>query len=250
MILKFLFEQPFIIEIAEWSVFPLIVISIILTALVIRRIGKGVLNVIFFSYLFGIFFFGLTYLFILLTGAGFYQISEASYHFWWHLIFYLSMLSFIWGGYRLKEIASTQKAKGWGPKDMIFFSLIISASLFVFILPTIYEQQLQLILEGSTFNNLGIHHFIAFLLALAAMAVMVYIKNAWGKLLSVSSTPMIIFLSFMTMLHLWELLAETYKVVHVSELMGEAIEQFIVIPGLFFFIYAIMRVIKATKIQP
>lgn len=231
----------------EILIFALIISAFFLCLYLIRAIGKGVMNVIFWSFTFGIFLFGASRLLLLLTDSGVYRLNEVTLHVWWHIIFYLSMLSFIWGGIRLREIGKSQTPVGFSRKDKILFSvfLLITAGIFVIAMPL--ETTLMPFLVNSPIDKLGLHHFLAVILGLITAFYLFTLKSTWGKLLTVGIMPIIAFLALIGLQHLWEFLTESLKVIVLPETSIELIEQLIVIPGLLFFNFALIRILKVIK---
>lgn len=234
--------------------FEILIFSLIITALflcfqLIRTIAKGVMNVIFWSFTLGIFLFGASRLFLLLEDSGVYQLHEVTLHVWWHIIFYLGVVSFIWGGMRLMEIAKSQTPVGFSQKDKIIFAvfLLITAGIFVIAMPL--ENTLMPLLVDSPIDKLGLHHFVAVILGLVAAFYLFTLKSIWGKLLTVGIMPIIAFLALIGLQHLWEFLAESLKVIVLPDATIEFVEQLIVIPALLFFNFALLRILKVIKVN-
>ena len=235
-------------------IFEILIFSLIITALflcfqLIRTIAKGVMNVIFWSFTLGIFLFGASRLLLLLADSGVYQLHEVTLHIWWHIIFYLGVLSFIWGGMRLTEIAKSQTPVGFSQKDKIIFAvfLLITAGIFVIAMPL--EATFTPLLVDSPIDKLGLHHGIAVILGLVAAFYLFTLKSTWGKLLTVGIMPIIAFLALIGLQHLWEFLAESLKVIVLPDATIEFVEQLIVIPALLFFNFALLRILKVIKVN-
>lgn len=239
------FLEPY----AEPIIFLLIAIVFVITLTIVLKIGSGVLNVVFVSFMTGILLLGLSRLFLHLSDLGYYQLSSVTTHIFWHLIFYLSMLSFIWGGVRIKEISSSQSPIGFHSKDGIVLGALVVVSVGIFLIAQSLEPVLAPMLVGSFVDTFGLHHFIAVILAAFVAYYMYYIKVNWGQLLSVSVGPIIVFLSLMGAQHFWELLTESWKYIPIEEATGEHVEQLIVIPALAFLVIAMYRVKKVINAQ-
>lgn len=235
-------------------IFEILIFSLIITALflcfqLIRTIAKGVMNVIFWSFTLGIFLFGASRLFLLLADSGVYQLHGVTIHIWWHIIFYLGVLSFIWGGVRLTEIAKSQTPVGFSQKDKILFAIFLLITAGIFLIATPLETMLMPLLVGSPIETLGLHHFVAVILGLVAAFYLFTLKSTWGKLLTVGIMPIIAFLALIGLQHLWEFLTESLKVIVLPDATIEFIEQLIVIPALLFFNFALLRILKVIKVN-
>lgn len=233
----------------EILIFLLIITAFLLCLQLIRVIAKGVMNVIFWSFAIGISLFGASRLFLLLADSGIYQLHDVTLHIWWHIIFYLGILSFIWGGVRLTEIAKSQTPVGFSQKDKIIFGvfLLITAGIFVIAMPL--ETTLTPLLVDSPIDKLGMHHALAVILGLVSAFYLFTLKSTWGKLLTAGIMPIIAFLALIGLQHLWEFLAESLKVIVLPDTTIEFVEQLIVIPALFFFNFALLRILKVIKIN-
>lgn len=238
-----------LMQYGDYLIFALILGAFGLGLYVVKEIGPGALNVSFVSFSTGILLIGLSRLFLFMSDQGIYRLEDADLHIWWHLIFYFGLLCFIWGGMRLKQISSSNQPTGFGMNDKLLLGFLTLMSLVIFFIAQPLEQTLSPVLVGSFVDKLGIHHFIAVTLAVIVAFYMYYIKNNWGKMLSVSVTPIMVFLCLMGMQHLWELLTESWKVIPVTTEWGEQVEQFIVIPALIFIIYGFIRVARFVKSQ-
>lgn len=235
------------VSLFEALIFLLILVALFLCLQLIRVIAKGVMNVIFWSFTLGIFLLGASRLFLFLADTGVYQLHEVTLHIWWHVIFYLSMLSFIWGGVRLMEIAKSPTPVGFSQKDKILFAFFLLITVSIFLSAAPLESILSPLLAGSAFDTLGLHHFIAVILGLIAAFYLFTLKTTWGKLLTVGVMPIVVFLALMGVQHLWELLTESLKVIVLPNATVELVEQFIVIPAFLFFIVALLRITKVVK---
>lgn len=227
----------------EYGIFAFVIVALIANLYVIRQIGKGVLSVTFISFAAGTLLIGLSRLFLYLAETlQLYHLSAVDIHVWWHLIFYAGIFCFIWGGMRLKTIASSQTPAGFGAKDIVLISSLIVLSLIIFVVAAPLEPVLSSFLVGSFIDVYGIHHFVAFVLAFIAATYILYIKKNWGALMAPSITPILMFLFLMGLQHVWELLVESLKVIPIDDQAGETIEQFFVIPALISLSIGLFRV--------
>lgn len=239
-------DLSFILEIV---IFLLIVSSCVYSFFLAQQIGKGVLNIIFYSFSAGTLMVGLSRLFLFMSDQGLYKLEDVTLHVWWHLIFYMGMIAFIWGGKRLKDISSSTTPTGFTSKDGMVLGSMVALSIAIFFLAPVLENSLAPLLVGSVIDKFGLHHFIAFILAGIDVWYLYNIKANWGQLLTVSVYPTLFFLGLMGLQHFWELVTESLKVIIIEPESGELVEKFIVLPAIALLLYGLFQVGKVIKAQ-
>ncbi len=195
------------------------------------------------SYLFigtGVFF--VITIFQKLAAGGYYNIGEESPDIWWHLMFYLAMVSYYLGFKKLAKLGtsetssittSTNASKLWG-----YFSLLVL--LIVFIVPSGAESIINTY-TSSKLAGFGLHHFVAFGLAGMVGAYLFMAKLFFGKIGKAIASPMIIAVWAFGLQHLWELFVESWKVINVTPEVGEGVEKIFLIIAAVCIIFAAMR---------
>ena len=234
-------------SIMQWLIYAAIAIGLGLNLYVVKKIGKGVLNVVFISLGFSLLFIGLSNAFIYLADSSFFQLEEVTFHVWWHLIMYMSFISLIWGGYRIKNIIASGDSNGFGKKDMTLFGVMTAIAALIFIIAPGLNAGLSALLTGSIIDTLGAHHLIAFLLAFSAGFYMLYIKGSISSAVGKSATFIVVLLFLFGGQHLWEILTESWKIISLDSSVIELVEQFIILPALFCFILSQQAILKVIK---
>lgn len=240
-----------IFEIIEVFNYGLLIIALGLNIYVVRTFGRGMLNVVFASLGFSIFFLIAYFVFHMLAGhTAFYAYTEETTDIWIHMIVYLSMISIIWGGYRIKSIVlsgDVEAMTGFGRKDTAFFSILTLILFFIF---TISPALDGLIASHPTLveiiDNWGLHHFTVFVLGALSAWYLMFIKGNWG-LLSKSISALIGFLFLIGMQHFWESFTESWKIIEPSESIIEGVELLFVVPALILLCVAQWRIVKFIK---
>jgi hypothetical protein len=217
------------------------VVAIILIAYITWKFGKSAFGYLFGYFMFGAVLLGATRLFIYLVDNGSVAISEGSLEFWWHLIFYMSMLMFFMGCRGLVNLAkgvtvheSLRKAMNWGLLCVVFVGLI-------FFLAGSVDQTLSQVYVGSPLDSFGLHHFIAVISAGLVSYYLYSVRSRIGMIGSGIAIPMIGSMALLSLQHLWELIAESWKLVELTSGAIEQGEQFLVLPALILLIVAFMR---------
>lgn len=180
-----------------------------------------------------------------LAQSGVYHISDESPDIWWHIMFYMAMISFYLAFKSLAKLGNTDSAnapvnteagKTWG---------IISAILLViiFIVPN-WAEPLVSTYASSRLAELGLHHFIAFALAGVVGAYVFSAKIFLGQIGRAISSPMIIAIWALAIQHFWELLTESWKVIEVTGETIEGVEKIFLIISSICIISAALRLKK------
>lgn len=234
-------------EIFEIGVYILLVLALLLNVYILKSFGKGVLNIVFLSFGMSIVFLGVYFLFMRFAEDNvLFSLSEATMFTWAHGIVYLSMLALIWGGYRIKKASETENAGGLNSSDGVIYGLlsVILVGLLLTVQPM--EMSATKAIEGSAFDELGLHHFTVFILGGISFWYLRYIKGNWG-LLSDSMTYVMYFLLLIGIQHLWEVLTESWKVITLESTYIEGVETIIIFAALALFCVGQSKIIKFIK---
>lgn len=210
--------------------------------------GQGALRLPFLGIASSIVLLLIARIFVFAVDAGIYNLHEVNLHIWWHMIFAFSMICFIIGGKKLRDIA-VNPAEGSQLRiiDIFYPSLFIALSLSMFLFVQSVEDGMSALFVGSIVDSLGIHHLVVVILAAIAAWYVLKIKQNWGAILNVSVYPFFIFISLMAVQHIWELLTESWKVIILSHETIELVEQYIILPGFAALIIGLYGVMVATK---
>lgn len=224
----------------------LIFIALGLNVHVVRSFGKGILNVLFISFGFSIFFFGSAELFAYFKHSGVYELSEATGHIWWHILVNLSLFSLVWGGYRIKSISTSENPEGFGRRDINLFATLFVVMLGVFVLTPVLEGVLSTNAVSIFIDSYGVHHLSVFILGALGGWYLFYVRGQWG-LLGSSILAMIAFIVLIGGQHFWETITETYKVIVLDDETIEGIELLFVFPALLSLVFAQWKLFKYVQ---
>ena len=183
-----------------------------------------------------------------LVVAGFYNIADDSQDIWWHLMFYIAMISYYLGFRTLARLGATEttntevstaKSSLWG-----YFSLFLL--VLIFFLPNASDSVVTMY-TSSRLAGFGLHHFIAFILAGVIGAYLFMAKLLFGQIGKAVAGPMIIALWAFALQHAWELLFESWKMVIVTTEVGEGVERIFLIIASVSIVYAALRLQSFTR---
>lgn len=235
------------LEVVEYIV---VVLALAMNIYVVRKFGQGMLNIVFISLGFSIFFLGSYFVFHGLTeGSGWYALSDGTKHVWAHSLVYLSMISIIWGGYRVKAMAAStdiDDVSGFGMRDRRFYSFLALIMVLIFILSPGLEGGMVDTAAMTTIDSWGLHHFTVFVLGAIAAWYLLFIKGNWG-LLSSSITMLMWFVFLIGLQHLWESVTESWMLYTPTEVVIESVEGVIVTFAVLVLCVAQWKIIKFVK---
>ena len=228
----------------EIAIFGFSFFSLIVTFFIIRSVGRGSLSTPFISFAVGTLLVGLSRVFLFIADRGVYHLEDVTMHIWWHLILYFGLFAFIFGGSRLKKVATSVTGNFFNGFDFAVLSLLTSLAILVFFIAQPLEVVMDPVFVGSFVDKFGLYHFIAMVLAAISGIYIYQIKSSWGKLLSVSVYPLLAFLFLTSLQHLWEAASENWKIISITPDGGEEVERFIVLPALFFLAFGFWRIAR------
>ncbi|MBI2459551.1 MAG: hypothetical protein HYV53_03300 [Parcubacteria group bacterium] len=238
----------FLSELLEFVAYISILIGFGLSVYVVKKIGKGILNVALLPLSLGIFLVGLANIFITLNRFGFYQLSETTAHLWWHMIASIGIISVVYGGWRIKAVNSVNDENGFGERSILALGAMVAAVVVIFIIAQPLERIFSTALAESAVENFGLHHLITFSLAFIAGFYLVFTRKQAGNF--IISAPLVAgFLFFLGGQHVWEMLTESLKVIKADHEIIELVEQFLVLSAMMLFIMSQWKIIKFIKSQ-
>lgn len=217
-------------------------IATIISGLAIKKFGKSAIGSAL-SYL----FVGTATFFVITVfqklGAEFFGITDASLDIWWHLMFYLALISYYLGlkalvGLGSSDASADQSAGMSAGKVWTIFSVVVLAIMFL--IPRAADSIVSAYL-ASNLSVLGLHHFIAFILSGVVGSYLYTAKKNLGQIGRAIANPMIIAIWSLGFQHVWELLYESWKVVDVTSVTGEGVEKIFLIIAAVCVTYAAWR---------
>jgi|GEM_PF-1149521 len=218
----------------------LALVAVIIIALVIKQFGSSLISVIFWYFLIGTILLASSRLMIFLVDLGVLQVSDDMLHISWHVLFYLSMLTFILAGRGFAQLAQdvpTHKAMsrvlGWGLAMGIL-------ALAIFLGSGQVDTSVVGAIEQTVLEQWGFIHFIAFVLGGAA-GFTLYKQAKTGEITRSLAVPYLISLSLLGLNHLWELIAESWQLIVLPSSTIETVEQFFIVPAFLLIAYAYIR---------
>ena len=178
-----------------------------------------------------------------MAASGVFGISAESTDVWWHIMFYVAMISFYIGFKALARlgsadqttVVSTSSGMVWGTVTLI---VLVTAFVFAGTL-----EPTMLTYDSSRLGTLGAHHFLAFALAGVVGAYLFSAKLFLGQIGRAIAGPMIIAMWALAAQHLWELLTESLNVIVATSETIEGVER------IFLIIAAISIVVVSLRLK-
>lgn len=191
-------------------------------------------------------FLGIT-IFQKLAEAGVFGISAESTDVWWHIMFYVAMISFYIGFKSLARLGSPDAGAPTSKDSSMVWgtvTLIVLVTAFVF---AGSSESIMQAYNSSRMGELGLHHFVAFALAGVVGAYLFSAKLFLGQIGRAIASPMIITIWAFAAQHFWELLFESWKVVVVTSEVGEGVERIFLVIAAIGITVAALRLRAFTK---
>lgn len=223
-------------------------VASIITILAIYGFRKSVLGSIF-SYL----FIGTGTFFVITIfqglGTDFFGIGDGSADMWWHIMFYMALISYYVGlkllvGLGSAETDAGQMIKIGSEKKWIIIATAILA--IIFIIPETVDSLVNSYL-ASPLAQLGLHHFLAFILSGVVGSYLISVKKNLGQIGRAIANPMIVAIWALGLQHFWELLTESWKTIILSSDNIEGVEKIFLIIASVSISYAAWRLKSFVK---
>ncbi len=239
--------------IAHWLealIFVFIIVAVLLNITVIHKFKTSTFGMPFIYILSGMILLGLSRVVILLYDLEILEIQDITLQVWWHLLFYLAMVSFLFALTKIISTAKGQKLVGFTKNDSIILGLFGLLAAILLLGAEAANQWVASLFDGSFMDKGGVVHFIAFGLAGFAAAKLFWIRinqKYSGKIIAAIIIPFLLFLALMSLNHFWELLTESWKVILVPEATIETVEQFFWLPAFICMTYGFIRLRKEMR---
>ncbi|MBI5613320.1 hypothetical protein HY947_00160 [Candidatus Gottesmanbacteria bacterium] len=168
--------------------------------------------------------------YFLLEALGWVDISEVTLMSSWHVAFYIVLLLLMHLSSVMLSLVDPKYQKESVVTTVMWSLVSLFSVLFIFIFSSYANASITTVLENSFVDRSGAFHLLA--LALGSILTLYFVYVA--RLFSFSRVQtFIVFVTpifFLALIHLWELLTESWKVIAVSGKMGEMIESVFWIP--------------------
>ncbi|HET7099056.1 MAG TPA: hypothetical protein VFI61_02390 [Patescibacteria group bacterium] len=211
----------------------------------VKELGKSSLGNTFKHFLTVILLLGGIRLFFFFTDNHIILAEEATVMTIWHLMFYLAIAVLIFVNRQLLVLVDPNAKKSQiSPATLGILSVVIMAGLFLIAQP--FNESIASRIEGTIWDMIGGFHLIAFVFAGVVWSSLVSIKNKYASSIGPMVTPLLISVGTLSVIHLWELLNESWKVINVGE-FGETFEKYLWIVVYFFVAYAFWVVRKHSQ---
>jgi len=221
-------------------------ISIVMAVMAMRSYGKVlgsalfylVLAIVFFATMHAIEMLGML---MLVT-----TVSSFTAEIWSHLMLYTGMGLFIISMRKVYGYHRTVSQPGffsaWDQSGLVLLAIWWLALILLMIPLDPYVSPYG----DSLIHTTGLVHFIAFALG-AYAAVMVWrLRKGFGKTITSSVPSLIAAICFLALEQLWELLADSWKVIRLPEITFESVEMVLFSMAIVAFIVAFRKMYKAV----
>lgn len=174
-------------------------------------------------------------LFFFFTDFHFINIDEVTTMTIWHLMFYETIGMIIIVNKNLLSLVDTT-VKAINMSYLNILALIFMITLFFIAKPA--DHWIVSHIEGTFWDMFGMFHFVAFVFAGVVASSLFVIRRKFASSIGAIANPLLVSVATLSIIHLWELLNESWKVIHVTDEVGEGVERILWIPVYFFVAYA------------
>ncbi len=234
--------------ILEYGILFLLIVALLVIKKVIKKFGGGMLSQLFSYFSVGTIFLILMRLFIHFVELNILSVASGALHFWWHVMFYLAMLSFFFGLKGMVDLADGKEDKIAKMISKWQFTSVVAVLVIMFFSITTGNSWASFY-EGALFENVGLHHFVAFAISALVVYYLVQSKKKIGTIGTGIAMPFTIGLSFWGLQHFWELLTESWKIILLDDEIIEHVEQYFVIIAVFALIYSFVQLKKSIVVK-
>ncbi len=219
-------------------------VSTVIMSITVRNFGRSALGSVF-SYIFvgTSIFFAIT-LFKKL-GTSFFDITQGSIDIWWHIMFYLGMISYYLGLRSLVKLANGDESSMKIGSENIWGLVVAIILIVIFIIPKWADPFISQY-STSALAGYGFHNFIAFLMAGLLGSYLLIAKNNFGLIGKAVANPMMVVVWAFCMQHLWELLYR-WNLISPSINLNRGVETIILIIASISITAIAVRLDKFTK---
>lgn len=234
----------------EWLILALILLALIFSFYLINKVGKGTLRVPFIHFTVGILLVGASQIFLFLRGGNHESVST---HIWWHLVFYLALISFAWASKRLREISDSPISGFYSTSDWYVSGLLLALAAVVWVVSEPLNHMLDMLLAGSIIERYGLYHFVVVVIAGITIFYVAGVQQIWRRIMGISIFPIIIFLALMSLEHVWAAFEHLTTVHHegmesmISESFTSTPGEVIAILGLVSLLFGLFQMVLALN---
>lgn len=238
----------FLTPILEYVILILLVVALLVIIIVIKKFGGGMMSQLFRYFSTATALLIVMRLFIHLVELEVISVASGALHFWWHVIFYLAMLSFFFGLKGMVDLADGREDKMAKMVSKWQLTSIVAVLAIVFLSITTGNSWASFY-DNSLLEGAGLHHFIAFAISVLVVYYLIQSKKKIGMIGAGIAMPLTIGLSFWGFQHFWELLTESWKILTFTDEVIEHVEQYLVVIAVISLIYSFVQLKKATTVK-
>lgn len=228
----------------------IVVISLYKILTSIKEFGKSTLGAAQIYLLNGIIVQGSVITIYSLTDANIYNIHDVTVMTLWHIMFSYSVILFFASSIILKSLANVNSSKSSYKNAIyyLYFSTILCIS--VIIAAPYTDNFFVKYVQPTTFSQDGYFHIFAFIMSVISVIYLHQIRKKYTVIRSVTSHLYIV-LASLALIHLWELLIESWKWIILSADIIQLCDRMLWIP-VFISMFQIHTKLKnpTTTVEP
>jgi len=156
---------------------------------------------------------------------------------------------------KIEEKVLSGKRVGFLRSDLIILIILGILSLVFFFGAEPLDSWFLSWFKGSFADEIGLQHFIAFIFTIFVSAKLIWVrffivrKSYDKKIVDALFGGFFIFLFLMGLVHFWELLTESWKILVFSESFIETVEQIFWLPASIFLFYGLWKASNIKRVR-
>ena len=211
-----------------------------------KKASVGVLLIYFLN---GTLLLGLIRLFLALVALQVIKIDDSTAMVIWHLMFYVAIGLFVLATRILVKIVGQTEYKEPLSRALLVFCLSIFVFGLLFVTAPSFDKLVVATFKDTFWDRVGLPHFIAFGFAGLVSYYLLQVQQKFEGNIKAIAFPLLFSIGTLSIIHLWELLNESWGVIKVSEDFGEGVEMYLWIPVYLLTFYAFWKFREVSKLR-
>lgn len=196
----------------------------------------------------GVLFLGIIRLFFAAADYKLIHLEEDTLMICWHIMFYLTMTLFLVATRALVTVLDINNPPKSKFNPFYLSSLAGIGIVLLFYFSPAVEKNITPLFEGTWLDKTGLMHFIAFAYAGGVAHYLLGIRKKFFGSIGSVSVPLLISVALLSLIHLWELLAESWHLISLPGEMVETAESILWVPVFLFVLVAYWKLKKTLTL--
>ena len=223
--------------------FILILIAAWIMLSVIKIYGKDAqMSGVFGLFLSGALVLGLSRFVLFLASLNVIQLEDHTLELAWHLVFYISMITFFLGGRMIYDLSKNDMMVTSFKKTYMWDGILAVYLIVVAVAVEVANKPFNDQNSGSALDHIGFIHMVAMVTGFLGALYLFQHAPRLGRMTGVMAKPILLAFLLLGCEHAWEMMHESWGFFQTNpENFGDLVEEFFVVPSSILVIIAFMR---------